>query len=201
MAARGAAARCPVLPPKCSDPLRGTIFQAARKRAGARRLPAAGGSPAAPRADSSAGRLPFCVFLLCALNAFVCACMHICCVVCKFSHVQCVSLACSRAHAHAETPCGVQVFACALCVLMRVVFVWVRARMRKLPAVCKFLCVHCVFCCVWCLSGCARACGNSLRCASFVCALCVVLCVVNVCASARMRKCCAVCVFCYYGAY
>ena len=30
------------------------------------------------------------------------------------------------------------------CVLMRVVFVWVRVRMRKLPAVCKFLHVHCV---------------------------------------------------------
>ena len=67
MAARGAAARCPVLSPKCSDPLRGAIFQAARKRAGARRLPAAGALQAAPRADSSAGRLPFCVFLLCSL--------------------------------------------------------------------------------------------------------------------------------------
>ena len=31
---------------------------------------------------------------------------------------------------------------------MCVIFVWVRARMRKLPAVCKFLYVHCVSCCV-----------------------------------------------------
>ena len=91
----------------------------------------------------------FAFFSLCAFNAFVCVRMHICCAVCKFSRVHCVSLACLRARAHAETPCGVQVFVCALCVLMCVVFVWVRVRMRKLPAVCKFLCVHCVSCCVW----------------------------------------------------
>ena len=102
----------------------------------------------------------------------------------------------------------------------------VRTHAHLLRGVQVFACALCVSC----VPPCARACGNSLRCASFcmctvcldvcgvclgarahaqtpcgvqvfVCALCVVLCVVNVGASACMRKCCAVYVFCYYWAY
>ena len=99
------------------------------------------------------GRASLCAsFFLCALNAFASVRTHNCCAVCKFSHVHCVSLACLRARAHVRTPCGVQVFICALCVSMCVIFVWVRVRVRKLPAVCKFcVCVVCLVVCGECL--------------------------------------------------
>ena len=103
-----------------------------------------------------------------------------------------------RKRTHAQLLRGVQVFACALCVSC--VPPCACACANSLRCASFYMCTVCLHVCDFCLGTRAHAqtpCGVQV----FVCASCVLLCVVNVCASARMRKCGAVCVFCYYGAY
>ena len=132
------------MPPKCSDPLRGAIFQAARKRAGARRLPAAGASPAAPRPDSSAARLVFCVSPCCTLSSLSQlppANVHVrahCAV--QLSCIRCVScvarLPFPPVNVHVRAHCAVQLLSDA-CRVSLARACSARVRMRRCPARCN----------------------------------------------------------------
>ena len=96
--------------------------------------------------------------------------MRICCAVCKFSRVHCVSLVCFRKRTHSQMPRGVRVFVCALCVLC-VSCVCLRKRTHtQMP--CGVRVLVCAVC-VLCVSVQAHACANAVRCASSVLLLCV----------------------------